>query len=297
MSKSAKTLGFIGLGVMGEPMCANLIRKSKLPVYGTDTRAEPRDRLAAEGLKPCNSIAEVAANADIIFLSLPSIAEVTEVCLGAGGIAAAGGRVHTIVDMSTSAVKQTRELAAQLREKGLSFIDAPVARMRQAAKDGTLSIMVGGNDDEFKLVQPFLSCMGSDITHCGGTGSGQVVKILNNMVVFMTVHALAEALAIGRRAGVDGALLFDVMSMGSADSFALRTPGQKSLVPGSFPENTFPTDYAIKDIKLALELARQGGIDADAATLTANLLEKTSRAGFSRNYYPAFINLIEGKVE
>lgn len=297
MSKSAKTLGFIGLGVMGEPMCANLIRKSKLPVYGTDTRAEPRDRLAAEGLKPCNSIAEVAANADIIFLSLPSIAEVTEVCLGAGGIAAAGGRVHTIVDMSTSAVKQTRELAAQLREKGLSFIDAPVARMRQAAKDGTLSIMVGGNDDEFKLVQPFLSCMGSDITHCGGTGSGQVVKILNNMVVFMTVHALAEALAIGRRAGVDGALLFDVMSMGSADSFALRTPGQKSLVPGSFPENTFPTDYAIKDIKLALELARQGGIDADAATLTANLLEKTSRAGFSRNYYPAFINLIEGKVK
>lgn len=297
MSKSAKTLGFIGLGVMGEPMCANLIRKSKLPVYGTDTRAEPRDRLAAEGLKPCNSIAEVAANADIIFLSLPSIAEVTEVCLGAGGIAAAGGRVHTIVDMSTSAVKQTRELAAQLREKGLSFIDAPVARMRQAAKDGTLSIMVGGNDDEFKRVQPFLSCMGSDITHCGGTGSGQVVKILNNMVVFMTVHALAEALAIGRRAGVDGALLFDVMSMGSADSFALRTPGQKSLVPGSFPENTFPTDYAIKDIKLALELARQGGIDADAATLTANLLEKTSRAGFSRNYYPAFINLIEGKVE
>lgn len=297
MSKSAKTLGFIGLGVMGEPMCANLIRKSKLPVYGTDTRTEPRDRLAAEGLKPCNSIAEVAANADIIFLSLPSIAEVTEVCLGAGGIAAAGGRVHTIVDMSTSAVKQTRELAAQLREKGLSFIDAPVARMRQAAKDGTLSIMVGGNDDEFKLVQPFLSCMGSDITHCGGTGSGQVVKILNNMVVFMTVHALAEALAIGRRAGVDGALLFDVMSMGSADSFALRTPGQKSLVPGSFPENTFPTDYAIKDIKLALELARQGGIDADAATLTANLLEKTSRAGFSRNYYPAFINLIEGKVK
>lgn len=297
MSKSAKTLGFIGLGVMGEPMCANLIRKSKLPVYGTDTRAEPRDRLAAEGLKPCNSIAEVAANADIIFLSLPSIAEVTEVCLGAGGIAAAGGRVHTIVDMSTSAVKQTRELAAQLREKGLSFIDAPVARMRQAAKDGTLSIMVGGNDDEFKRVQPFLSCMGSDITHCGGTGSGQVVKILNNMVVFMTVHALAEALAIGRRAGVDGALLFDVMSMGSADSFALRTPGQKSLVPGSFPENTFPTDYAIKDIKLALELARQGGIDADAATLTANLLEKTSRAGFSRNYYPAFINLIEGKVK
>ena len=295
MSKAVSTLGFIGLGVMGEPMCANLVRKSKLQVYGTDLHAAPRERLAAEGLKPCSTIAEVAAAADVIFLSLPSIREVTEVCLGPAGILASGGRVHTIVDMSTSAVKETRELADKLRQKGISFIDAPVARMRQAAKDGTLSIMVGGTDEQFDLVKPYLSCMGTEITHCGGTGSGQVVKILNNMVVFMTVHALAEALAIGRKAGVDGALLFDVMSKGSADSFALRTPGQKALVPNSFPEHAFPTDYALKDIKLALELAKQGGIPADSAQLTTDMLEKTSRAGFSRNYYPAMINLIEGK--
>jgi 3-hydroxyisobutyrate dehydrogenase-like beta-hydroxyacid dehydrogenase len=294
MSKPVVNLGFIGLGVMGEPMCANLMAKSKLPVYGTDFRTEPRDRLAQQGLKPCSDIAEVAANADIIFLSLPSIKEVTEVCLGEGGILAAGGRVHTVVDMSTSAVKQTRELADKMRAKGISLVDAPVARMRQAAKDGTLSIMVGGSDDEFKLVQPLLSCMGTEITHCGATGSGQVVKILNNMVVFMTVNALAEALSIGRQAGVDGALLFDVMSKGSADSFALRTPGQKALVPDVFPENTFPTDYAIKDIKLALELATQGNIAAKSAELTADLLERTSRAGFSREYYPAMIKLIEG---
>ena len=296
MSKLVSTLGFIGLGVMGEPMCANLLRKSNLPVYGNDFHAAPVERLAAEGLKPAASIAEVAAAADIIFLSLPSIKEVTEVCLGVNGIVAAGGRVHTVVDMSTSAVKQTRELAETLREKGITFIDAPVARMRQAAKDGTLSIMVGGTEEEFKLVAPLLSCMGTEITHCGATGSGQVVKILNNMVVFMTVHALAEALSIGRQAGVDGALLFDVMSKGSADSFSLRTPGQKALVPNSFPENTFPTDYAIKDIQLALELAQQGGIGADAAKLTAKLLDKTSKAGFSRNYYPAMINLIEGNA-
>jgi 3-hydroxyisobutyrate dehydrogenase-like beta-hydroxyacid dehydrogenase len=294
MAKIVTGLGFIGLGVMGEPMCANLIRKSKLPVYGNDFHIAPRERLAFEGLKACATIAEVTAAADIIFLSLPSIKEVEDVCLGSGGIVASGGRVHTIVDMSTSAVKQTRELAEKLREKGISFVDAPVARMRQAAKDGTLSIMVGGTDEQFKLVQPYLSCMGTEITHCGGTGSGQVVKILNNMVVFMTVHALAEALSIGRNAGVDGALLFDVMSKGSSDSFALRTPGQKALVPNSFPENTFPTDYAIKDIKLALELAQQGGIGARSAELTAGLLEKTSRAGFSLNYYPAMINLIEG---
>ena len=292
MTKRVETLGFIGLGVMGAPMCSNLVRKSGLPVVATDSRAEPREQVAKAGAKTVGSIAEIAQSADIIFLSLPSIAEVTEVCLGAGGIAAAGGRVHTVVDMSTSSVKGTRDLAAKLAEKGLTLIDAPVARMRQAAIDGTLSIMVGGSDENFRMVEPFLSTMGTEITHCGGTGTGQVVKVLNNMVVFMTVNALAEALAIGRSAGVDGALLFDVMSKGSADSFALRTPGQKALVPGNFPENTFPTTYAIKDISLALELAQQGHIDAASATLTANLLKKTAEAGYSQNYYPAMINLI-----
>ncbi|WP_245328830.1 NAD(P)-dependent oxidoreductase [Bradyrhizobium centrolobii] len=293
MSKRIETLGFVGLGVMGEPMCLNLTKKSRMPVYATDARPDPRNRLGEAGAKPCASIVEVAENADVIFLSLPSIAEVAEVCLGKEGILAANRRTHTVVDMSTSSVKGTRDLADKLRKEGLTLIDAPVARMRQAAWDGTLSIMVGGSTEDFDLVRPFLSHMGSDVTHCGGTGSGQVVKILNNMVVFMTVNALAEALAIGRRAGVDGALLFDVMSKGSADSFALRTPGLKALVPGNFPENTFPTDYAIKDIKLALELAEQGGIDAASAALTYDLLQKTSAAGYAQNYYPAMINLIE----
>jgi 3-hydroxyisobutyrate dehydrogenase-like beta-hydroxyacid dehydrogenase len=235
----------------------------------------------------------VARAADLIFLSLPSGAEVEEVCLGRDGIAAAGGRVHTVVDMSTSPPRLTRELAERMAAKGITFVDAPVARMRQAAKDGTLSIMVGGAKEVFEAIRPFLACMGTDITHCGDVGAGQAVKILNNMVVFMTVHALAEALTIGRKAGLDGKLLFDVMSMGSADSFALRTPGQRALVPNSFPEDTFPTDYAIKDIKLALELASEGGVDPKAAKLTHSLLEATSRAGFARNYYPAMIRLID----
>lgn len=295
--KNIETLGFIGLGVMGEPMCANLVRKAGLPVFGTDMKREPIERMAAQGLRALESIADVARAADVIFLSLPSVVQVEQVCFGNGGIAESGGRVHTVVDMSTSPARQTRELAARMAERGVTFIDAPVARMRQAAKDGTLSIMVGGSQDSFDAVRPLLACMGSDVTHCGEVGAGQVVKILNNMVVFMTVHALAEALAIGRKAGVDGKLLFDVMSMGSADSFALRTPGQKALVPDAFPENTFPTDYAIKDIRLALELAREGGIPAQAAELTHGLLEQTTAAGFGSAYYPALIRLIEGRAD
>jgi 3-hydroxyisobutyrate dehydrogenase-like beta-hydroxyacid dehydrogenase len=292
--KPIDTLGFIGLGVMGEPMCANLIAKSGRPVYGTDVRRAPVDRLAVRGLTACASTAEVAAAADAIFLSLPSGREVEDVCLGAGGVATANGRAHTVVDMSTSPPKLMAELAQKLAASGVTFIDAPVARTRQAAHDGTLSIMVGGPAEAFAAVQPYLACMGSEVTHCGGPGAGQVVKILNNMVVFMTGQAIGEALTIARRAGVDGKLLFEVMSKGSSDSFVLRNHGLKAMVPGVFPLDAFPTDYAIKDIKLALDLAAQGGVAAKGAHTACDLLEAASRAGFSAEYWPVVVKMIEG---
>ncbi len=288
------TLGFIGLGVMGNPMCANLSRKSGLPVYGADRDADAVMRLAdTPNFHDCASITEVARQADVVFLSLPAIKQVVDVCLGPGGLLQNPGRVKAIVDMSTSSVEGTRALAAKVRAAGIAYLDAPVARLREAARLGTLSIMVGGSQADFDVVRPFLATMGSDITLCGEVGAGQVVKILNNMVVFMNVHALAEALTIGRHAGVDGKLLLEAMSMGSADSFMLRNAGLKSLVPHNFPKLAFPTDYAIKDISLALELARSNGLAADAPTLTHELLCKTRDAGYALDYYPAMINLID----
>jgi 3-hydroxyisobutyrate dehydrogenase-like beta-hydroxyacid dehydrogenase len=292
-AKPIETLGFIGLGVMGERMCQNLVAKAGKPVFGTDTRSEPVERLARQGLRPCASIAEVARAADVVFLSLPSGAEVEDVCFGTGGLVETAGRTHIIVDMSTTSVGATRALHARLAGHGITFVDAPVAGMRQRAQDGTLSIMVGGTSETFAAVQPLLAHMGRDVTHCGDVGCGQTVKVLNNMVVFMTVNALAEAITIGRRAGLDAALLFETMSKGSSDSAALRTPGLKHLVPDHFPEDAFPTDYALKDIRLALELAQQTGVNAEAAQHTCALLEATSRAGYGRNYYPAMVKLIE----
>jgi 3-hydroxyisobutyrate dehydrogenase-like beta-hydroxyacid dehydrogenase len=291
--KPIDTLGFIGLGVMGEPMCANLLAKSGRPIYGTDIKRAPVERLAARGLKGCASVAGVAAAADVIFLSLPSGREVEEVCLGAGGIAPSGGRVHTVVDMSTSPPKLMRELGEKLAARGLTFLDAPVARTRQAAHDGTLSIMVGGPAEACEALRPYLSCMGTEVTHCGGPGAGQVVKILNNMVLFMSGQALAEALTIARRAGVDGKLLFEVMSKGSSDSFALRNHGLKAMVPGVFPADAFPVDYAIKDISLALDLAAQGGVDAKGARTACDLLQAASRAGYRTEYWPVVVKMIE----
>jgi 3-hydroxyisobutyrate dehydrogenase-like beta-hydroxyacid dehydrogenase len=290
-----KALGFIGVGVMGEPMCANLVRKCGLPVHGADLKREPLDRLAQLGLRPCASNAEVAAQAEIVFLMLPSGKEVEAACLGPDGLLARPGRLTTIVDMGTTPVKLTRDLAGRFGERGIDFVDAPVARMRQAAKDGTLSIMVGGPETVFERIKPYLGCMGTELTLCGGVGNGQVVKQLNNMVVFMTAHALAEALAIGRRAGVDGKLLFETMAKGSSDSFWLRNSGLKNLVPGHFPEDAFPVDYAIKDISYALELAEQGGIDARSAKLTRQLLGEAKEAGYAKKYYPVILKLIEGE--
>jgi hypothetical protein len=195
--------------------------------------------------------------------------------------------------MSTSAVEATRRIATRLAAAGIEFVDAPVARTRAAAQEGTLLIMVGGADAQFRALEPLLACMGSDVVHCGPVGNGQVVKILNNMVLFMTGQALAEALVIGARAGVDGARLFEALARGSADSFALRNHGMKALVPGLFPEKAFPTDYALKDIRLALELAEACGVEARGARLTANLLQETAAAGFGGDYWPVLVKLIE----
>lgn len=287
-------LGFIGLGVMGAPMASNLVRKSGHPLHVFDLDGDQVANLTALGATAENSVGGVGEAADIVFLSLPSIAQVEEV---AYALLAAPNKPSILVDMSTSDVERTRVLAAKLADGGIELIDAPVARMREAARSGTLLITVGGSKEQFTRLQPFLSHMGSDVLHCGPTGSGQAVKILNNMLVFMNVNALAEAITIGRAAGVDGELLLHAISLGSGDSFALRNPGLKALVPDEFPEKVFPTEYAIKDIRLALELAREGGVKADAASRTHDLLCRTRDAGFSMNYYPAMVRLIDGRVE
>ncbi|MFT6776021.1 MAG: 3-hydroxyisobutyrate dehydrogenase, partial [Paracoccaceae bacterium] len=246
----APTIGFIGLGVMGEPICRNMLRKSGLRVVVSDLSPSPVTRLVLDGAEAAASPAEVFAACDLVFLSLPGGLEV-EAVLGA----AYGREGQIVVDMSTSPVGLTRDLAAKMAALGVRFVDAPVARTRQAAIDGTLSIMVGADPQVFAQIEPLLAMAATEVTHCGPVGCGQVVKILNNMVLFETVVALAEALTIGEAAGVDRAALLGTMSKGSADSFALRNHGLKAMVPDTFPVGAFSTDYALKDVSYALALA------------------------------------------
>jgi 3-hydroxyisobutyrate dehydrogenase-like beta-hydroxyacid dehydrogenase len=285
------TLGFIGLGVMGEPMCENLARKSGHPVYATDLRRTPLDCLAAAGVHACGSVSEVAERADLLFLSLPGGQEVEAVC---GEIIGRGRRrVATVVDCSTSPVRLTREVALRCNAAGLAYADAPVARTREAAQKGTLSIMVGAAPELFARIRPSLECMGTEVTLCGPVGCGQVVKLLNNMMLFEIGSALAEALAIGRRSGVDERLLLETLSKGSSDSFALRNHGMKAMLPRRFPEDAFGVDYARKDLAYALELAREAGVAAEGAEVARRRLDAASARGFGRNYWPVILNVVD----
>lgn len=281
-----KTIAFVGLGVMGEAMCRNLARKGSWAVIGVDKRAEPLARLSADGVAAAGSLGEAAAKADAIILCLPGGAEVETVMRGAGGLLSHVRPGQTIVDMSTAPPRLMRELAAELAKKGVAFADAPVARTRRAAVDGTLSIMVGSTPELFETLKPVLGTMGTEITHCGDVGAGQVVKIMNNMVVFETTMAIAEAISIAEAAGVDGKVLYDTLSRSSADSFVLRNHGMKHLLPQDYPEQAFSVRYAVKDLSYARELARETGVDARAAELMHQVFEDAVARGDGDRYIP-----------
>ena len=153
--------------------------------------------------------------------------------------------------------------------------------------------MVGATKATFGRIRPILETMGTDVTHCGPIGCGQVVKILNNMLVFQHCGALAEAIAIGRRNGVPADVLLPTMAMGSGDSFVLRNHGMKAMLPDVFPERAFSTRYAIKDLSYALEMADAAGLDMEAAKLTMDRLKRTEAAGHGDQYHPVVLKVID----
>ena len=284
-------LGFIGTGVMGEPMCRNLAQKSGRRVVAWDLQRAPLERLQAHGVVIAASADALAAQAAALFVCLPGGAQLESLCETALLPAARAGL--TIVDLGTSGVGRTRALARRFAERGADYADAPIARTRAAAEAGTLAISVGAAPEVFRRIQPLLACLGTDVTHCGDVGNGQVVKILNNMVLFQTVNALAEALALGRRAGVDPALLFEALAKGSADSFALRNHGMKAMLPGEYPLRAFSVEYAAKDNGYALELGREAGVRLRGAENVAAVFEEARAAGLGGAYYPVIAKIVD----
>ncbi|MFT3964406.1 MAG: NAD(P)-dependent oxidoreductase [Sphingobium sp.] len=288
-----QTLGFIGLGVMGSGMCGNVVRKHGAPVHAYDMNAEALDIQVQGGAVPAASVADVAKAAGgagaVIFLSLPGGKQVTAV---AEEIAAHAAPGTTVVDLSTTSVAEARAVAALLGTRGMHFADAPVARTRQAAIDGTLSIMVGAPQALFDRLKPLIGYMGSDVTHCGDVGCGQVVKLINNTLLFEQVAAIAEMMVVAERAGVTRAKLVEAVSLGSGDSFALRNHAARAMVPGIFPEKAFPAPYVLKDIGYTIELAESMGVSPNLPRLAATYYQAAIDAGIGGEYFPAIIKLI-----
>lgn len=285
-------VGFIGVGVMGEPICRHIATKSGAQVIASDLNTEPLERLAAHGVRSV-SMAELTEQANIVFLSLPSGEVMKQVVAAPGGLAERLPSGATIVDLSTSSVDVTLAVAKLLKEKGIHFADAPVMRTRAAAEAGTLAVPVGASQDVFGRIEAFIRTFASDVTHAGDISAGQVVKILNNMVLYETVLALSEAAAIGRRAGVQPDVLFQAFSTGSADSFALRNHGMKAIAPQQFPEKAFPVTYAKKDISYAVALGEQVNVNPTGARNLMDTLQKAIDAGHGDKYAPAISLVFE----
>ncbi|NND50087.1 MAG: NAD(P)-dependent oxidoreductase [Rhizobiales bacterium] len=285
-------LGFIGLGVMGGRMCRNLMEKAGKPVVAFDVDPAKAEALTQHGVTAASSVADVVAQADIIFMCVPGEPQVRDVVFGAGALLGNVRAGQTLVDMTTATVEVNREVAAALAEKNVAFADAPVARGVPAAENGTLAITVGASDDVFEAILPYLKCMGGDISHCGGIGNGQVLKLMNNMLIFQNVAALAEAMAIATRAGVERSKVFDILSKGSADSYAMRKHGAH-MVTGDYPDDQFPVTYSLKDIGYALDLAEKCGVDAQSAKHAEGRLKLAAEKGYGNYYSPVIYRLFE----
>lgn len=287
-----QTIGFIGLGVMGEPMCRNLVKKVGRPVAAFDVNPAPVKRLVADGAAAAASVKDLVARSAVVMLSLPSGKHLQALCEGDEGLLAIMRAGQTLIDLGTSPVTLTQELAKKFEAKGIRYADAAVARTRKAAEEGTLSITVGGTPEVFAAIEPLLRCFASEVTHCGGVGAGQVVKILNNMVLVTNVIAISEAAAMAKSVGVDTRLLFETLAKGSADSFALRNHGMKAIMVDQFPEQAFPVTYMLKDMDYAAEMAADAKLTPQALALGRDLLTRASEQGYKAEYWPIISKLI-----
>ncbi|MGH7047656.1 MAG: 3-hydroxyisobutyrate dehydrogenase [Stellaceae bacterium] len=252
-------IGFIGLGNMGAPMAANLVTAGH-QVTGYDTTPGPVAALAAKGGRAAASAAEAIAGAEIVITMLPAGAQVREVYLGNGGVLGRAAKDALLIDCSTIDVETARAVAAAAAEAGFDMLDAPVSGGTAGAAAASLTIMVGGGEATFARARPVLAAMGRTIVHAGPSGSGQAVKICNNMLLAVSMIGLCEALSLGDKLGLSAQTLFDVCSKSSGQCWALTS---YCPVPGPVPASPANRDYAagftaammLKDLRLAQQAA------------------------------------------
>ena len=277
-SPSGHVVGFIGLGLMGRPMAMNLHAAGARVVIHNRSRAVV-DALAAEGLSPAHSPREVAERAPVVIVMATDTPAVERI-VGAGtddGIASGVAPDGLVIDMGTTAVGATRALAKAIESRGAHYVDAPVSGGEIGARAGTLSIMAGGSEAAIARAMPYFDVMGASTTRVGEVGAGQIAKAANQVIVGLTIGAVAEALALAKRAGADPAKVREALQGGFAASRILEVHGQR-MIDGAFTPGGKATTQR-KDLQQALDLASSIGLDLPATALTRDLYDRLIAAG------------------
>ncbi|MBI4507747.1 MAG: NAD(P)-dependent oxidoreductase [Chloroflexi bacterium] len=272
-----KTVGFIGLGVMGRPMATNVRRKG-FPLVVYDLRPEPVAELVAQGAQAAGSPREVAQRSDVVVIMVRTSADVEQVIAGADGVLDGLKSSQTVIDMSTIAPSVTRRLAERVHAAGGRMLDAPVTRGQPGAIAGTLAVMVGGDPAVLEAHRDVLRAMATDIIHCGPNGIGQVVKLTNNLIAGVVNQAVSEGLVMGVKAGARLDTLLNLLHNGSARNYLLDEFYPRKALRGDFTPG-FTVDLMAKDLDLALELGREINVPLIATAICRQLLGQAQAQG------------------
>lgn len=287
---SGITIGFIGLGLMGRPMSLNLHRAgAELVIYNRSRGVV--DELVGVGIEAAASPKDVAERAPIIVLIVSDTPAVERVLFGDDGVAHGLQTGAIVIDMGTTAVTATRNFAQQIKAKGAHYVDAPVSGGQVGAEAATLAIMVGTNEDTFARVEPIFKTLGKNITHVGEVGAGQVAKAANQIIVGLTIGAVAEALALAKRAGVDPGKVRQALAGGFAASRILEVHGLR-MVDQTFDPGGKATTQR-KDLAQALELAQELGMELPATALNRDLYDRLIEMGGGELDHSALIKVLE----
>lgn len=287
-------IAFLGLGLMGRPMCLNLLRAgAQLRVW--NRTASVAKGLERPGLLACDTPAQAARQSDIQVLMLADTAAVEQVLFGPGGIVHGANQGALVIDMGTTAVMPTREFARRLADHGIEFVDAPVSGGEIGAIDATLTIMAGGSEAAVARALPLLAALGSSVTHIGDVGAGQVAKAANQIIVGLNIGAVAEALALARSAGVDPAKVRQALLGGFAGSRILEVHGQRMLDGAFRPGARVTTQY--KDMRQACELGELLGQPLPATELSKTLFQRLIEQGDGDLDHSALIRLLQPKAD
>jgi len=271
-----ETIGFIGLGIMGKPMAANLL-EAGYPVVAHNRTQQAVDELAESGAEAASSSREVAERSEVVITMLPDSPDVEAVVLGDDGVAEGLSEGALYVDMSSIAPATSRELHEALESKGVEAVDAPVSGGQPAAESGELSIMVGGSEEAVERARPILEVLGKSVTHIGPPGAGQVAKAANQVLVALTIQGVAEALTLARKAGVDAGKVREALLGGLAQSKILEMHGERML-SGDFDPG-FKLSLHRKDLAIALQTAREAGVPMLATAQAAELMNALLAGG------------------